>query len=110
MLKITVDVDSKATVLKLEGKLMGPWVEELERAWNSITLSPQARRMLVDLDGVTFVDLRGKLLLTRMHLAGVDLAGDGAMTKFTIEKIKHDCNGHDREEKWHEDTLRNGAH
>jgi hypothetical protein len=110
MLKITVNANAKSTVLKLEGKLTGPWVEELERTWNSITLSPQARRAMVDLGGVTFVDLRGKLLLTKMHLAGVELAGDGAMTRFTIEKIKHDSNGHDREEIHHEDALRNGTH
>jgi hypothetical protein len=108
MLKITVDANTKSTVLKLEGKLTGPWVEELERTWNSITLSPHALRTTVDLGGVTFVDIKGKLLLTKMHLAGVELAGDGAMTRFTIEKIKHDSNGHDREENRHEDTLRNG--
>jgi hypothetical protein len=110
MLKITVDANSGSTVLKLEGKLAGPWVEELEKSWNSVALSPQARRLSVDLCGVTFVDIHGKLLLTKMHLAGVDLAGDGVMTRYLIEKIEHECNGHKREETRHEDTIRNGAY
>lgn len=94
MLKITIAADSESTVLKLEGKLAGPWVEELEKTWNSVALSPPARRLSVDLGGVTFVDGQGNLLLTKMHLAGVNLAGDGIMTKYIIEKINQEYNGH----------------
>ncbi len=33
MLKITSHDNGKRTVLELDGKLVGPWVDELERVW-----------------------------------------------------------------------------
>ena len=35
MLKITTLVKAKSTVLRLEGRLAGPWVQELELCWDS---------------------------------------------------------------------------
>ena len=34
MLKITTHDNGKRIVLELEGKLVGPWVNELERVWH----------------------------------------------------------------------------
>src|SRR5262245_54272846 len=63
MLKITVEgyvrrskEDSTPTrTLKLEGKLIGPWVEELERVWNAVTSEQAAKHVVVDLCDVLFV-------------------------------------------------------
>ena len=62
MLKISIINDSdQAIELQLEGKLVGPWVEELRR------LSDQAlslqKNVSLDLAKVWFVDSRGVTLL-----------------------------------------------
>ena len=62
MLKISIINDSdQAIELQLEGKLVGPWVEELRR------LSDQAlslqKNVSLDLERVWFVDSRGVTLL-----------------------------------------------
>ncbi len=48
MLRITVERGSESTTLKLEGKIIAPWTEELERMWRGMSLSP-AESLVVDL-------------------------------------------------------------
>lgn len=62
MLKISIISDSdKAIQLQLEGKLVGPWVEELQRLSDE-ALSHQ-KAVSLDLERVSFVDSRGVTLL-----------------------------------------------
>ncbi len=35
MLKITTLMNAESTVFRLEGRFAGPWVQELERCWDS---------------------------------------------------------------------------
>ncbi|MGA3327106.1 MAG: TolC family protein [Terriglobia bacterium] len=87
MLRITTtDIDEKVT-LKLEGKLSGPWVEELERCWRTSTNISSKKRLVVDLSGVTFVDPAGKQLLCSISSAGAQLVGSGLMPKSLIDEI-----------------------
>jgi hypothetical protein len=39
MLRITVEESECAETFKLEGKIVGPWVEELSRAWHALAPS-----------------------------------------------------------------------
>src|SRR5208282_2994891 len=87
MLRITTtNIDEKVT-LKLEGKLSGPWVEELERCWRTSTNISGKRRLVVDLSGVTFVDPAGKKLLCLILNEGAQLIGSGLMPKSLIDEI-----------------------
>ena len=62
MLKISIISDSdQAIELQLEGKLVGPWVEEL-RKLSDEALSLQ-KNVSLDLERVWFVDSRGVALL-----------------------------------------------
>lgn len=62
MLKISIISDSdQAIALRLEGKLVGPWVEEL-RKLSDEALSLQ-KNVSLDLERVWFVDSRGITLL-----------------------------------------------
>lgn len=96
MLRVTVCDDSDSVVLKLEGRLAGPWVEEVEKAWKLVTHSSKGEHLCVDLCGVTFVNAEGKKLLARMHKAGADLSALGPMTSYIVRKIKGGHNGHQR--------------
>ena len=62
MLKISIISDSvQAIQFQLEGKLVGPWVEELQRLSDE-ALSHQ-KAVSLDLERVLFVDSRGVTLL-----------------------------------------------
>jgi len=85
MLKITARTDRTGAILELEGKLAGSWVQELETCWQRTIIADQRVRAV--LKAVTFIDAAGRELLARMHAGGVELAGEGCMTKAIIEKI-----------------------
>jgi len=85
MLKITIDIEGKRANLELEGRLAGPWVQELRDCW------PRARsaerQINVVLKQVTFIDGAGRQLLAEMHRQGAVLAAEGCMTKAIVEAI-----------------------
>jgi anti-anti-sigma regulatory factor len=86
MLRITFQEDSGGTTVKLEGKLSGPWVEELERSWTQRSQQP-TKQVTVDLSDVTYIDPEGKRLLARMMGKGVYLQGTQLMTRYVIDEI-----------------------
>lgn len=87
MLRITVLTEKGRTVLKLDGKLTGPWVEELEHCWQTVTRSSPGKPVVVDLSEVSFVNACGSILLERMHRNGAELLGEGPMTRSIVEEI-----------------------
>jgi hypothetical protein len=85
MLKITVHTDTGMTLVMLEGKLVGPWVKELEAVWQEIEPGKSAT---VSLEAVTFIDDQGKDLLARMQESGAELVAEGCMTKAIVNEIR----------------------
>ena len=84
MLRITIQESAKASTFKLEGKLTGPWVRELEHAWTAASASPA---LIVDLADVTFIDCAGKGLLARMHESGATLIAHSPMNRCIVDEI-----------------------
>lgn len=66
MLKITINDGEKMQTIKLEGKIIGPWVEEFDRAWHALK-ADGSKQLHLDLCGVDFVDDRGRLLLQDIY-------------------------------------------
>jgi anti-anti-sigma regulatory factor len=87
MLRITIHDHAPMTSFVLEGKLIGPWVTELEKCWARAAADP-ATPMLVDLAAVTFVDAAGCALLTRMRRQGVRLLSHGVLIDAIVAKIE----------------------
>ncbi len=88
MLKITEQHGAAkgAISLILEGRLAGPWVEELNDYWRKLTVS-QRGNALIDLSGVTFIDATGKMLLERLWQQGAKLRATGCLTRCIVEEI-----------------------
>ena len=57
MLRISRVVNNGTTVLRLEGRLLGPWVEALRA--ECAAADGAGRRRLLDLTSVTFLDAAG---------------------------------------------------
>lgn len=86
MLKITVREATSGATIEVEGRLAGPWVGELERAWRALP-DPRPGHPTVDLSGVTFIDGTGKALLTRLWKEGAKLQAAGCLTRCIVEEI-----------------------
>src|ERR1019366_472942 len=84
MLRITIQESAQASTFKLEGKLTGPWVRELEQAW---TAAAPGHALIVDLADVTFIDCAGKSLLARMHGSGATLIAHSPMNRSIVDEI-----------------------
>jgi ABC-type transporter Mla MlaB component len=88
MLKITGQRDAgpDSMSLRLEGKLAGPWVEELNSYWCQMSLNQQSCAV-IDLTGVMFIDANGKALLTKLWQQGAELHAAGCLTRCIVEEI-----------------------
>jgi hypothetical protein len=84
LLRIIVQKRSGSIILTLEGKLVGPWVGELERAWHS---TGAREDLWVDLCQVSFVDAPGKDLLAQMWHGGADFVADSPLMKQVVEEV-----------------------
>jgi len=88
MLRITTRNDNAATIFIVEGKLIGPWVQELEKCWRAaISIEPRSP-ILVNLAKVTFIDDIGKQLVAQMRRSGVKLTGAGLIAEFICTEIE----------------------
>ena len=84
MLKITTHDNGKRTVLELDGKLVGPWVNELERVWY---LAERAGSVHVVLKEVGFIDDNGKELLARVYRSGAELVAVGCLAEALLQDV-----------------------
>jgi len=85
MLKITTQTDPTRTIFEVEGKLAGPWVEELENCWRKAANSDRPVRVMIC--AVTFIDDKGRDLLVDMYRHGAELVAEGCMNKAIVEEI-----------------------
>ena len=87
MLRIYIHDQVPVTSFVLEGKLVGPWVEELEKHWESAMARNSSRTMLVDLAEVSFIDAEGRTLLAMMRQKGVRLLSTGVLINEIVAEI-----------------------
>jgi anti-anti-sigma regulatory factor len=93
LLRIHIEEKCNCARLRLEGKLAGAWVEELERCCQDALARSQNRALVIELDAVTFVDDEGQSLLLQMHQAGATLVGRGAQCRHLVEQIQQQRTG-----------------
>jgi hypothetical protein len=72
-------------VLRLEGKLGGPWVDELQNCWKDVAAGAHRKAIKVDMRGVSYVDHRGRNLLLRMEREGAALAECSDFIRHTLD-------------------------
>src|SRR5580692_4405948 len=92
MLRITTEKKRGRTVLSVEGRLAGAWVETLAQSWRA--RAPE-EKFSVDLCGVSFIDAAGKVLLKEIHAQGGKLIAEGCLNQSIVEEIE----GRDRSGK-----------
>ena len=85
MLRITVVESSKiALTLRVEGRITGPWVEELRTACN-VHNFPDDVQLSLELADISFADTAGIALLRELRNTGV---GFIRTTPFLSEQLK----------------------
>ncbi len=90
MLRVTTTSQNQTITLKLEGKLAGPWVQEVTRVWDDTAQSPRSD-YVVDLRSVTFIDIPGQALLAMMSRQGAQLIAADCLTRNIVDEIQQRC-------------------
>jgi len=87
MLRITVQRETKQTLLILEGRLAGAWVEELNKVLQALTVDSKNDRVTINLSAISGMDDAGKTLLSKSHELGAKLTGNGIAARAFVEEI-----------------------
>jgi len=84
MLKITpAEPVNHAVILRLEGRVVGPWVAELQTSCDEVLT--EGRLLKLDLADVEFMDAQGVALLSSLRSRGVALL---ECPPFATEQLK----------------------
>ena len=87
MLRITTLIEKESTTFRLEGRLAGPWVQELKRCWATTVGKKTRQPHSVDLSAVTYIDQEGKALLKKIYEQGAKLVASGCLTSCIVNEI-----------------------
>lgn len=86
-LRVTFQDGEDVFTMKIEGKLAGPQVNELSRAWRSMASSLGHRRLVIDLNDLIFVDRAGVAVLAEIcGQTGAQFQADTPLTNYFAEE------------------------
>jgi anti-anti-sigma regulatory factor len=88
VLKITIVETPTDRRWILQGRLVGPWVNELRTTWKRAHRSQDTRACIIDLNDVTFIDKSGERLLRAMSKKGAQLIAGGMYVKHVLQQLQ----------------------
>jgi len=71
----------------LEGRLVGPWAAELISTWRETRRDGDARRCIIELNDVTFIDRSGEAVLAEIMSQGAELVASDVYTKNLLQNL-----------------------
>ena len=87
MMRAIIERDVAGTLIQVEGRIAGAWVNELQQFWKELHLSEGSRIITIELKDVTFIDEAGKDLLRQMAEGGAVIQGTGCFSSAIIDSI-----------------------
>jgi anti-anti-sigma regulatory factor len=93
MMKVHTSNNQDRVILRVEGRLAGAYVGELERCWKEASALEPSRPISLDLRDVTCVDPAGGYLLRLMHSQGVEVVRTNLALQDVLERVQlRKCN------------------
>src|ERR1017187_2949732 len=87
-LRITIHETDDATTIRLEGRIAGPWVAELSRAWLETAPRLASRKLSLDLRNVTYTDVSGKQVLYEIFAqTGASFVTSTPSTQYLAQEV-----------------------
>ena len=87
-MRITIQDTADAVEMKLEGRVAGPWANELDRVWTETAPRAASKRLVIDLHNVTYADANGKQVLRDIYAqTHAELVATTPWTQFLAEEV-----------------------
>jgi hypothetical protein len=87
-LRITVHEQESLIKLTLEGRLAGPWVAELCKAWRETAPRLGSKRLVLNLRDLTFSDEEGKRVLREIVTqTSAEISSSTPLTKHLAQEL-----------------------
>ena len=87
MLKISIVDTHRLRRIVLEGKLLRPWTDEVERSWRSAGEDLGDRGLVIDLENVTLISPEGENVLVKLIRAGAKFSCEGVFNKHLLKEL-----------------------
>jgi len=87
VLKISIVETQGLRRLVLEGKLLHPWTDEVQRAWRSAGEHLGGRKLVIDLANVTFIGPEGENVLLGLIRSGAKFSCEGVFTRHLLKEL-----------------------
>jgi len=88
VLRITIIDEPSEQRWVLQGRISGPWVAQLQSNWKKSAAANGQLKRVVDLNGVTLVDLNGENVLCSMMKDGAEFVATGVYMKHLVETLE----------------------
>jgi hypothetical protein len=87
MLKISIVESRTHRRLVLEGKLVGPWADELRPAWERAKAELGGRELVVEVKNLIVINQAGENVLLELMREGVKVRGCGVFTRHILKEL-----------------------
>lgn len=87
MLKVTRLDEPGQCRLVVEGKLIGPWTNELKIACERVRTELNGRKLVVDVQCLTVIGPEGEDILLALMNDGARVSGSGIFTKCILKQL-----------------------
>jgi len=87
MLKISILDTPCYRRLVLEGKLIAPWVTELDTAFEKAGADLDGRDLVIELKNLTAISQEGENVFLRLMIGGVKFRGCGVFSKHVLKLL-----------------------
>lgn len=99
MFKITTIDTRSERRLVVEGKLIEPWVAELQKTWTAASENLDGRKLVIDLSNATVIGRDGEEALFELMRRGAKFSCCGVLTRYVLKRMAHRCGAAGREYK-----------
>ena len=87
MFKISIIDNRSQRRLKVEGRLIEPWVEELRTTWKNASRDLDGRRLVVDVGSLTVISREGEDAIFDMMKKGAKFSCAGVLLKHVLREL-----------------------
>jgi hypothetical protein len=91
MFRISTIDTQRERRLVVEGTLVSPWIEELQKTWSNAGDALDGRSLVIDLTNATVISREGESAIFELMKDGAKFSCGGVLTKHVLKELARRC-------------------